>query len=331
MASWTRRTVLKTKSKESSFCVQFSPDDRYVATASFDGMLVGYDVTSGVTKFEFDATPAGENMKLPITSFKFRPMGRDMILLGCSNGNVVHWDPRTQRVASTHKEENNEVYSVDFRRDGNAFATGGRDRHVRVYDETSGQILRTFSKGGDFSVNPAATRIYATRFAPQDENILISGGWEQTLCIWDMRVNTNHGLVGEIFGPYLCGEALDVYGTMVVTGSHRLEKKLELWDLESRKQVREVNWPHQLGDCMLTCAQFSKDGSLIGTGGGGGLGLKNLGMLVETDTNDVLMCFEAEKAVNSVAFAARDPLVAFGDGSGQVHLYEKKARAIPQA
>ena len=75
----------------------------------------------------------------------------------------------------------------------------------------------------------------------------------------------------------------------------------------------------------LLTAQFSKDGSLIGTGGGGGLGLKNMGLLIDTATSEVVHDFQADKMVNSVSFANKEALVAFGDGAGQVHVFEKKA------
>ena len=41
-----------------------------------------------------------------------------------------------------------------------------------------------------------------------------------------------------IFGPHICGDALDVAGKEVLTGSWRPDKQLELWDFESGNKVR---------------------------------------------------------------------------------------------
>ena len=45
-------------------------------------------------------------------------------------------------------------------------------------------------------------------------------------------------------GPHVCGDAIDFRndGHTLLTGSYRLEKALQLWDLRTNKEVREINW-----------------------------------------------------------------------------------------
>ena len=74
---------------------------------------------------------------------------------------------------------------------------------------------------------------------------------------------------------------------------------------------------------MITCAQFSKDGSLIAAGGGGNLGLTNMGVLLNARTFEIVHNFQADRLVNGCAFDHKGNLVAFGDAAGQVHLFDK--------
>lgn len=100
------------------------------------------------------------------------------------------------------------------------------------------------------------------KFHPTDENILLSGGWDNTIQIWDKRSGS---AVRSFYGPHLCGDSLDVCvdggRSTILTGSWRPQAPLELWDMESGKVVEEVAWKDSLlggQPCLLYAAQFSK-------------------------------------------------------------------------
>ena len=48
--------------------------------------------------------------------------------------------------------------------------------------------------------------------------MLISGGWDRTIQIYDIREGRT---VGSIYGPQISGDALDIYDDMIITGSNR--------------------------------------------------------------------------------------------------------------
>lgn len=52
-----------------------------------------------------------------------------------------------------------------------------------------------------------ASRVFALKFNPTEPDILISGGWDNTIQIWDMRVAYS---VRSIFGPHICGDAVGI-------------------------------------------------------------------------------------------------------------------------
>lgn len=71
-----------------------------------------------------------------------------------------------------------EVRDVAITADNAKFASCGGDKQVFLWDVSSGAILRKFT-GHDFRIN-------AVQFAAE-EQLLISGGDDKTLKIWDMR------------------------------------------------------------------------------------------------------------------------------------------------
>lgn len=44
----------------------------------------------------------------------------------------------------------------------------------------------------------------------------MEGGWDNTVQVWDIRVGY---AVRSIYGPHICGDALDMDGNTIVTGS----------------------------------------------------------------------------------------------------------------
>ena len=47
-----------------------------------------------------------------------------------------------------------------------------------------------------------------------------------------------------IYGPYICGEAIDFKndGNLLLTGSHRQDDVIELWDIRNGKRARVIDW-----------------------------------------------------------------------------------------
>ena len=79
------------------------------------------------------------------------------------------------------KEENdNNLYAVDFAKDGRTFAVGGSDTVVYVYDEITKQKVLEMHEGGK-NLPGHASRIFCVKYHPQDPNIIVSGGWDRTI------------------------------------------------------------------------------------------------------------------------------------------------------
>ena len=97
----------------------------------------------------------GSSVALPSTAVKFRPdvdgvQTKNVLVAADALGNVEHWHMTSGKCLHTLKEENNQVFALDFRADATQFATGGKDTCVRIYDETTKQEVVKMQRGLGF-------------------------------------------------------------------------------------------------------------------------------------------------------------------------------------
>lgn len=253
------------------FVIRYSPDGRFLAAGCNDGVVRVYNAVNGRLQYSLNT---GKVDNMPMTSLRFRPMGaasktKNVLLAVNADGSAQHWHITSGKCLHTIKEDGNQLYTVDYRSDGAQFATAGKDKTVRLYDEATKSLTASLSGGAANVTAGHSNRVFSLKFNPNDDNMLVSGGWDNTVQIWDVRAG--HA-VRCIFGPFVAGDGVDVHDGVVLTGSWRTENALEMWDLKSGNLIERVAWNQSAlrGEtCMLYAAEFSKDrdASLIGAGG----------------------------------------------------------------
>ena len=75
-------------------------------------------------------------------------------------------------------------------------------------------------------------RIFAVKFHPENNNVLVSGGWDKYLKVWDIRVSNR--AVRTINGPYICGQGIDIIDNCILTASWVASNSLQVCRLASR-------------------------------------------------------------------------------------------------
>jgi WD40 repeat protein len=113
------------------------------------------------------------------------------------------------------EDEGNQVYAMDYNAEGAKFVTAGKDTCLRVYDEATKSLLLTMKGGMGYSIKSTpghSNRIFTCKFHPNDENIVLSGGWDNTVQLWDLRIGY---AVRSIYGPHICGDSLDIIDNQV--------------------------------------------------------------------------------------------------------------------
>lgn len=263
------------------FVVRFSPDGKFIAAGCGDGAIRVFNVSNGKVAYNLEG---GSNVALPTTCIRFRPVTpssrtKNVFLSANAAGAVQHWHMTSGKCLHTFEDEENQVYALDYNEEGTQFVTAGKDTKIRVYDEATKSNILTMEGGlmGDYSKETPghSNRVFSVK-CTHDENIVLSGGWDNTVQFWDLRTGSS---VRSIYGPHICGDALDIKGNEVVTGSWRPKEQLELWDFGTGQRITEVAWNagqsefaiHSQQACMLYAAQFSKDpmGKFIVAGGSG--------------------------------------------------------------
>ena len=169
--------VINQDTDGSVFSIRFSPDKVSILLGCSDGLLKVYNSKNGRHMYTWN-TAGKKQMKLPVTSMKFCPFTesrKNVVLVAGSGGVVQHWHITSGRLLHSITEPNNQVYALDYSEDGKFFATAGKDAAVRVYDDSTKNLVVTM-KGGSGNSHGHASRVFSLKFVKNDPNLLISGG-----------------------------------------------------------------------------------------------------------------------------------------------------------
>jgi hypothetical protein len=258
-----------------------------------------------------------------------------------ASGVLTEWEARTGRVVRALRPsktspapavveglkgsgDHTALTCVSYRGDGTRLAVSGYDGAVRVVEEETGKVERVLAQGA-YGTGTAGhgSRVFSLSWDNSvwagglGSNILVSGGWDRTVRVWDVRSPDRSACVRSMFGPAIHGAGLSAAGGLVLTASYRPTSRdaLEIWDIASAKRVHVVDWPPSGRDrapCTLMAAAFAptEPGRLPTMfAAGGGVGA-NEARLFGIDA-------EADAALASAAAAEPlDPLLP--DGSNPI-------------
>ncbi|CDW81377.1 wd repeat protein [Stylonychia lemnae] len=184
---------------------------------------------------------------MPITSIRWRPnsssesgaKSSNVIVSITSDGLIQHWAVNSSKCLHSFKDEpDNNLYALDFAPDGKMFATAGQDTRVYVYDEQTRQRLLDMKIGGK-NLPGHSSRVFSVKFNPQEPNMIISGGWDRTIQIYDIREGRT---VGSIYGPQISGDALDIYDDMIIAGCNRNKDIVQMFSLSKKQLIYNIDW-----------------------------------------------------------------------------------------
>jgi COMPASS component SWD3 len=177
-----------------------------------------------------------------------------------SDGSIRHWHAPSGKLVSTIKEKDEDLQclNVSYQSNGEKFVVAGSDNNIRVYDGLKHQKLYSSKNIEENGQIGHTNRIYCAKFHPKLPGIIVSGGWDDTVQIWDIRVPNP---VRRIFSPRICGDSIDFNdaGTLMLTGSYRKDDPLQTWDWESGKLMETIPWNHEIVPplTMVYTSQFS--------------------------------------------------------------------------
>jgi len=232
----SKQNELHVGDEDGIFCIAVHPETCKVVTGLGSGLMHVYD-TSDVKMPRLRRLRAGLASSLPLLALKFYPcLARDLLFSGGSNGLLQVWNFEDYNVLQSIEEQDNQIMAIDFTGDGMHVASVGKDACVRLYDTRNLKLTRRYAGthtldfdtiGNDLSVPGHSGKIFAVKFHPDNTNMLVTASWDQTLKIWDTRLECP---VRTIHGPNVRGDGLDINHNNILTASWKAQHALQIWD-----------------------------------------------------------------------------------------------------
>ncbi len=159
--------------------VDFSPDGRSIYSASRDGALYRWDVTSGAVTLRFQQNPVA------INDLDLNSTGTQL-LSSADDGTAIVWNVQTGERVFTLAGHQTSVNDAEFSPDGRYLMTSSADGTVILWDAQTGERLRLFVVGEDLPFLHAAFKPDGTQIASLANGILTI--WDASLLTVDLDV-----------------------------------------------------------------------------------------------------------------------------------------------
>ncbi|KAI1117315.1 WD40-repeat-containing domain protein [Nemania sp. NC0429] len=158
------------------------------------------------------------------------------------------------RLIQTYSAHGYEILSLTVSGDNARFASAGGDRVVFLWDVASAQTLRRFGGGPQGH----SARVNSVCFAGEDDSLLVSGGLDASVRVWDVRSGAPRP-VQVLAGAKDAVSALATHGPEIVAGS--VDGRVRTYDVRAGRCVTDVVGPSVTSLCL------TRDGKAVLVGG----------------------------------------------------------------
>jgi WD40 repeat protein len=295
------------------FGVRISDDGSLVGCALSDGQVGVYSYKTGRLSYLLEQSAD----HFPTTSLRFNARDRKSLISVSADGQIREWSTHKFTVNWTVNEAPNQIFSLDLSPNRLTFATAGLDKIVRLYDYESQTIKATLQRStefGDETVPGHTNRIFSLLFHPTDSNLMLSGGWDDSIQVWDLRVNRS---IRSIFGAHICADALDVSGSFLLSGSWRTRDQVQIWDMRNFGLAQTLKWDGE-PQCLVYAAKFLPGGAYVVAGGSGANQLRVISRQNPKNYTKV----QFEQTVYAFGFTKDAKEIVVGTQKGGVHCFQ---------
>jgi WD40 repeat protein/tRNA A-37 threonylcarbamoyl transferase component Bud32 len=224
--------------EESATDVTFSPDGRWVLTASYDKTARVWDAVTGKPRF---ADPLRHDFAILHASFS--PDGQ-RILTASTDRTARIWDAVTGRLIATLTGHQGPVRDARFSPDGTRVVTGSSDATARIWDAAGSPL------GAPLPHDAGVVRV---SFHPDGKQVLTASE-DGSARIWQLESGQVKRLKHD--GP-VTAASFSPDGTLVVTASK--DQSARIWDTATGKPITAPLWH----DAAVVQVVFRPDGRQV--------------------------------------------------------------------
>jgi WD40 repeat protein len=300
-----------------------------------------------------------------VYSVAISPDGR-LMAWGLSEGSVRVWDQVNGRELTSYKPHRDKTLSLEFSPDGRWLASGGNTGETEIYNLETGETYTmdtynlplspvfglSYSADGtrlavtwaseiwiydvtDPANVPERLRLtggHTTTLLDLDwdtENLIASGGRDETVIVWDTRSRDGQGGVARTFtGHTQPVEAVAISSDGTLLASAAQDGTVLLWDVANGTQVDNLAQDLRLD--FYSTLDFSADGQFLAAGGGTGLvqvwKLDDLSLLATLQNHQGIardVSFIKRPGTNLLASGGEDGTIALHSISVRIPLSEE--------
>ncbi|KAF2160716.1 hypothetical protein M409DRAFT_70250 [Zasmidium cellare ATCC 36951] len=157
----------------------------------------------------------------PVHAVTFSAGTGQYILTGCQDRSVRLFNPSTSRLIQTYSAHGYEVLDLSVSADNARFASVGGDKAVFLWDVATAQTLRRF--------NGHAARVNAVRFGGEGDSILVSGSYDGTVKVWDLKARNDNRPIMTFSEAKDSVSSVEVLGSEIFVGS--VDGRVRVYDL----------------------------------------------------------------------------------------------------
>jgi WD40 repeat protein/serine/threonine protein kinase len=275
--------------------VAFSPDGRWLATASHDRTIKLWDVASR----QEVRTLKGHSAQVWCVAFS--PDGTRLASAG-ADGTVKLWDAGPGPLCRLFREQANRIDGVALSPDGSRLATADRKSTVKLWDTATGQMVGTLQ-----GLPAGSLRV---TFSP-DGTRLASACVDGTIKLWETAGGKELQDPGR-HAKEVWSVAFSPDGTQLASAS--LDGTVKVWDLAIGQESRTL----QGHPSEVRCVAFSPDGTRLASAGG-----QDTVLVWDAKTGKVIHSLPRNSGnVYTVAFSPDGTRLASGTTVGTVKVWD---------
>ena len=219
--------------------VLFSPDNKWVATASLDGNVKLWE-TYVIVQFQEESLK-GKKSIFPqekkkfaalsgaIKSLSYSPDGTSLATAG-TDGTIKVWSTDTAKLSYSIAAHKGGVNAVAFSPDGKWIASAGTDKTAKIWKASAG-------KTPDFTLEGHDGPVLALAYSPDGKHLATGSGVAKKsgqLFVWDAETGKQEYKLGELEDVVT---TLDFHPKLPRLASGGRDKKIRVWNTETKKQI----------------------------------------------------------------------------------------------